>query len=193
MELHLRRRNPTATELVLDTRDLAIEKAETAAGTNAWVKTTFNLDRPTPIFGSALRIVMPPDTDRVRVTYATSPNARALQWLARTQTAGKRHPFLFTQAWAIQARSFIPLQDLPSVRMTYDATNRNLGTGGGYGRRDAPERRRQWRLQVPCRKRSCRIDRARHRRSAFKSSARALAPSLRCSKRPRASSPILNR
>ena len=124
VELHLSRRDMTATELVLDTRDLAIEKAEATAGTNAWVKTAFNLDRATPIFGSALRIVMPPDTDRVRVTYATSPNARALQWLAPTQTAGKRHPFLFTQAWAIQARSFIPSQDLPSVRMTYDATVR---------------------------------------------------------------------
>ena len=68
VELHFSRRDMTATELVLDTRDLAIEKAEAAAGTNALVKTTFNLDRATPIFGSALRIVMPPDTDRVRVT-----------------------------------------------------------------------------------------------------------------------------
>lgn len=124
VELRLSRKDAKATDLVLDTRDLTIEKVEAASDTNAWSATSFKLDEPHPVFGRALRIVMPPGADRVRVAYATSPNARALQWVPPAQTAGKVHPFLFTQAWAIQARSFIPLQDLPSIRMTYDATIR---------------------------------------------------------------------
>ncbi len=122
-ELHLIRRDATA-ELVLDTRDLAIEKVEATAGTNLWVKTSFKLDQPNPAFGSALRIVMPRGAERVRVTYATSRNARGLLWLSPAQTAGQRHPFLFTNPWAINARSFIPLQDLPGLRMTYEAVIR---------------------------------------------------------------------
>ena len=123
-ELHLVRKDVAADELVLDTRDLAIEKIDTAADTNAWVNTAFKLDPPNSIFGSALRIVMPRHANRIRVTYATSPKARGLQWLTPAQTAGKRHPFLFANPWAIQARSFIPLQDLPALRVTYEATLR---------------------------------------------------------------------
>jgi aminopeptidase N len=122
--LSFERRDPAATELVLDTRDLTISKAEAAIGSGAWVETRFTLDPATPAFGSALRIVMPPGTDRARITYLTSPGAKGLQWLTPEQTAGHKHPFLFSQAQAIQARSFIPLQDTPAVRMTYDATIR---------------------------------------------------------------------
>lgn len=121
-ELRLERRDPVATELVLDTRDLMIQNAEAAIGTGAWIPTAFRLDAATPAFGSALRVTMPPGADRARITYASSPDARGLQWLTPAQTAGRTHPFLFSQAQAIQARSFIPLQDLPGVRMTYDAT-----------------------------------------------------------------------
>jgi aminopeptidase N len=122
--LRMKRHDPAATELVLDTRDLTIVRAEAAIGDGAWVETRFTLDAATPAFGSALRIVMPPAADRVRVTYKTSPAARGLQWLEPAQTAGRKQPFLFSQAQAIQARSFIPLQDLPGVRQTYDATIR---------------------------------------------------------------------
>ena len=122
--LRLTRHDPAATELVLDTRDLTISRVEAAIGDGLWVDTRFSLDTATPAFGSALRIVMPPGADRVRVTYATSPTARGLQWLEPVQTAGRKRPFLFSQAQAIQARSFIPLQDLPGVRQTYDATLR---------------------------------------------------------------------
>ena len=124
VSLSFERRDSSATELVLDTRDLTISKTEAAIGSAAWVETPFKLDAPTPAFGSALRIVMPPGADRTRVTYMTSPGAKGLQWLTPAQTAGQKHPFLFSQAQAIQARSFIPLQDTPAVRMTYDATIR---------------------------------------------------------------------
>jgi leukotriene-A4 hydrolase len=123
-ELQLERREPAATELVLDTRDLMIQNAEAAIGSGDWIPTAFRLDAATAAFGSALRVTMPPGADRARIRYATTPDARGLQWLTASQTAGRTHPFLFSQAQAIQARSFIPLQDLPGVRMTYDATLR---------------------------------------------------------------------
>jgi len=58
------------------------------------------------------------------VQYATSPEeARALQWLDPEQTASGK-AFLFTQNQPILARSWIPCQDGPAVRVTYDATVR---------------------------------------------------------------------
>jgi len=123
-ELRFDRQDASATEIVLDTRDLDIRKVEAAIGSGAWVESKFTLDAATPAYGAALRIAAPPGADRVRVTYATSPAAKGLQWLTPPQTAGRKHPFLFSQAQAIQARSFIPLQDAPGVRFTYDATIR---------------------------------------------------------------------
>jgi len=123
-ELTFDRRDPAATSAVLDTRDLTIRKIEAATDADPWTETPFTIDPATPAFGSALRIAMPSGANRVRVTYVTSPDAKGLQWLTPEQTAGRKQPFLFSQAEAIQARSFVPLQDLPGVRLTYDATIR---------------------------------------------------------------------
>ena len=111
------------TPLVLDTRDLKIEKVEAApAGNNAaFQPATFEAGKADPILGSPLRINLPEDASRVRIFYETSPGATALQWLDPAQTADRKHPFLYTQSEAIHARSWIPLQDTPGVRFTYRA------------------------------------------------------------------------
>ncbi len=100
-------------ELVLDTRDLDIRSVTNAAG--------FELGPKDKILGSPLRIAVTPGASWVRVDYSTSPDASGLQWLDPPQTAGKRQPFLYTQSQAIHARSWIPLQDTPAVRITYEA------------------------------------------------------------------------
>uniref|UniRef100_A0A673KKZ4 Leukotriene A-4 hydrolase-like n=1 Tax=Sinocyclocheilus rhinocerous TaxID=307959 RepID=A0A673KKZ4_9TELE len=57
----------------------------------------------------------------VEIEYETSPSATALQWLTPTQTAGKKHPYLFSQCQATHCRTMIPCQDSPSVKHTYYA------------------------------------------------------------------------
>lgn len=74
-----------------------------------------------PELGQALVIDVPEGMDLVRITYATKPSATGLQWLTPEQTAGKTSPFLYSQSQAIHARSWIPSQDSPGVRTSWDA------------------------------------------------------------------------
>lgn len=132
--LKVRRLDPNATELILDTRDLNIsdvtEKAQDVLGATSknettWVSRPYHFERKDPILGQALVIELPPSkrsTEFIRIDYETSPTAPALQWLTAEQTAGRRKPFFFTQSEPIGARSWIPLQDTPQVRVTYSAT-----------------------------------------------------------------------
>ncbi|HLN80460.1 MAG TPA: M1 family aminopeptidase, partial [Thermoanaerobaculia bacterium] len=118
-----------ATRLVLDTRDLDVEKVETSADGTVWSDAAFSLAPADKILGSALTVAVPEGATRARVAYATRPQASALQWLDPQQTAARKNPFLFTQSQAIHARSWIPLQDSPQVRITYRArvrTPKNL-------------------------------------------------------------------
>lgn len=107
-----------ATHLILDSRDLTIEKVTVGPDE---MPTEFSLDREIPFLGQALKIKIDSTTTEVHVYYATSPDAEALQWLSPAQTAGKKHPFLFTQSQAILARTWVPCQDSPGIRMTYKA------------------------------------------------------------------------
>jgi leukotriene A-4 hydrolase/aminopeptidase len=107
--------------LVLDTRGLTISSVEATTDGKAFAKASFKLGAADPILGESLTIQIPEDLTAVRITYATGPKATALQWLAPKQTAGKKQPMLFTQSQAIDARSWVPLQDSPSVRITYTA------------------------------------------------------------------------
>ncbi len=113
-----------ANRLIVDTRNLEIQHVEARNARGDFSRTVFELGDSDPILGTPLTISVPAGAGAVRVHYATSPGASGLQWLDPPQTSGKRHPFLFTQSQAIHARSWIPLQDSPGVRVTYTATIR---------------------------------------------------------------------
>ena len=116
--------NGTAAAVILDTRDLEILAAETSPDGETFAPTAFQLGASDPIFGAPLTVSLTPGTSHVRVRYATSPQASGLQWLEPAQTAGGNEPYLFSQSQAIHARSWIPLQDTPSVRAPYSAVIR---------------------------------------------------------------------
>jgi leukotriene A-4 hydrolase/aminopeptidase len=107
--------------LILDTRNLHIEKVETSPDGVAFTPAKFAVGTTDKILGAPLTIPLPETATRVRIQYSTDPGASGLQWLQPSQTAGKKDPFVFTQSQAIHARSWIPLQDTPQVRVTYSA------------------------------------------------------------------------
>ncbi|MGQ4582419.1 leukotriene A4 hydrolase C-terminal domain-containing protein [Lysobacter sp. F60174L2] len=113
--------NPEATQLVLDTRDLAIEKVVGERSDDKWVDLKFDLADADERLGSKLTIEAPQQPERIRVTYETSPEASGLQWLTPAMTEGGEQPFMFSQSQQIHARSWVPLQDTPRVRFTYTA------------------------------------------------------------------------
>ncbi|HEX7047740.1 MAG TPA: M1 family metallopeptidase [Gammaproteobacteria bacterium] len=120
--LDLKRVDEDAEKVVLDSRDLGFEKVEVMVD-GEWQPAEWNLGEPVGALGQPVTIQLPEGSNKVRLAYHTSPEASGLQWLTPEQTAGE-HPFLFSQAQAIHARSFIPLQDSPGVRVTYEATIR---------------------------------------------------------------------
>jgi leukotriene-A4 hydrolase len=108
---------PSSGRVDLDSKGLTIEAVRTRTGNNV----SYVLGDAEPILGQNLQLDLPAHTDEVTITYRTSPEATALQWLNPIQTAGKRHPFLFSQCQAIHARTILPIQDTPRARVTYAA------------------------------------------------------------------------
>ena len=106
--------------IFFDTRNLDIQRVM-AVRDSSEDSLTFKLGTSRAMLGEALTVNLPADVDRIRIYYATRPGADALQWLDPVQTAGKEHPFLFTQSQAILARTWIPCQDGPGMRFTYRA------------------------------------------------------------------------
>ncbi|QXT37320.1 M1 family metallopeptidase [Sphingomonas sanguinis] len=108
---------PDAKQLVVDDNGLRI------------VTVTDAQNRPLPytvgavdkVHGAPLTITLNGNRT-VKIAYASAPGAKALQWLSPEQTAGKKQPYLFSQGEAILNRSWIPTQDSPGIRQTWDAT-----------------------------------------------------------------------
>lgn len=106
-----------ANRLVLDSKGLSINKILDQDSNPLDFKT----GPSDSVLGEPLEINILNETRTIAVHYRTSPQAEALQWLSPQQTASKRFPFMFTQSQAILARTWIPCQDSPGVRFTYEA------------------------------------------------------------------------
>lgn len=119
-EITLKYEDANAKHIDLDTRKLTISKVTDAAGNDL----PFKMNQLKAFMGSKLRVTLTNSPKKIKVYYKTDPSAGALQWLSPSQTTSKKMPFLFTQSQPILARTWIPCQDSPGVRVSYDAVVR---------------------------------------------------------------------
>jgi aminopeptidase N len=105
-----------AREIVLDSKGLDVRRVTDGKGRPL----PFAIGAVDPNLGAPLTIQFQ-GARTIRIDYASAPNAEALQWLSPEQTAGKKHPFLFSQGQSILNRTWIPTQDSPGIRQTWEA------------------------------------------------------------------------
>jgi leukotriene-A4 hydrolase len=107
---------PGAQEIILDSSGLEIERITDPAGNVL----PFTLGEGDAARGRPL-IVRIGAARRIAIRYRSGADAAALQWLTPEQTAGKAHPYLLSQGQAILNRTWIPTQDSPGIRQTWEA------------------------------------------------------------------------
>jgi len=113
--------NNQADQIVFDARDLDVKKVTTGEGSHE-SETEFILTPSVEYVGSALKVKITPSDKVVTIYYATKPGKdAALDWIDADLTADKKLPFMFTQGQAILTRSWLPCQDSPGIRITYNA------------------------------------------------------------------------
>ncbi|MGE0180277.1 MAG: M1 family metallopeptidase [Sphingomonas sp.] len=105
-----------AQEIVLDSKGLQISAVTDSAGGTL----PFQIGEGDAIRGRPVTVRMGA-ARQIRIAYTAAPDAAALQWLTPQQTAGGRHPYLFSQGQAILNRTWIPTQDSPGIRQTWEA------------------------------------------------------------------------
>ena len=106
---------PGAETVVLDSRGLAIESVKDEAGRDL----PFSVGEMVEGKGAPLTVTLG-DARRIVIDY-TASDAAALQWLSPEQTAGGEHPFLLSQGQPTLNRTWIPTQDSPGIRQTWEA------------------------------------------------------------------------
>ncbi|KAJ1617469.1 peptidase family M1-domain-containing protein [Pavlovales sp. CCMP2436] len=114
-----------AAAVVLDAKKLAISAVLVNGEAVA-----FTLSEESEVFGCALNVPLPEalrahgSRFELQIHSEAGPSSSAVQWLPAEQTAGKVHPYLFTQCQAIHARALLPCMDTPSAKYTFEAAVR---------------------------------------------------------------------
>ncbi len=105
--------------MVLDTHDLAISRVTLDGGTPTLWSVGMGHS-----YGQPLTIGIRPETRTVTIEYSTEPDSAGLYWNTAEQSYGRKEPYLYSLNQPVGARGWIPIQDTPSARMTYEATLR---------------------------------------------------------------------
>ena len=85
------------------------------------VETDFIIGTKKEYIGQPLSVKIDKNSTQINIYYKTTEDAGALDWLDPSLTAGKVHPYLYTQGQAILTRTWIPVQGTPANRITYTA------------------------------------------------------------------------
>jgi leukotriene-A4 hydrolase len=102
--------NPDAKKIIFDINGLAISQV-TVDGTPV----EFEVGPHNKYLGEPLSIPLDSTAKKVAISYKADTAADALLWVDGAK------PFLFTQSQAILGRTWMPCQDSPGVRITYNA------------------------------------------------------------------------
>ena len=107
---------PGVSTVILDDRGLEIESIADADGKPL----PFKVGVAVPDKGAPLEVTMGAARKLV-IKYASAKDASALQWMTPEQTSGKKYPFLFSQGESTNNRTWIPTQDSPGIRQSWEA------------------------------------------------------------------------
>ena len=110
--------NAKGNEIIFDENTLNITKVTLGDDEK---ETQFKLGDSVEFHGRPIHITIQPTTTKVNIYYNTTKKSVALQWLTPAQTADKKKPFLFSQGESIWSRTWLPCQDSPGIRFTYNA------------------------------------------------------------------------
>jgi leukotriene-A4 hydrolase len=104
---------------IFDIKALEIQKVTIGRGDEH--ETDFIIGKNDELLGQPLFVKIKKDTKFINIYYKTTEETEALDWLDPKLTAGRKFPFMYSQGEAILTRSWIPIQDVPSNRITYSA------------------------------------------------------------------------
>lgn len=105
-----------AKEVIFDTKNLKITSVEVDGQVAA-----YRYGEDDELLGTPLHVEITKDITSVEIFYETTEGAEALDWVNPELTAGKEHPYVFTQGQSIFTRTWVPIMDTPGLRITYSA------------------------------------------------------------------------
>lgn len=108
-----------STEVILDSRFVKVSSVNVNAKDSQW-----ELKPHSDPLGAPLHVAVPEGASKgevidLTIDLETTDKCTALQWLTPAQTSNKKHPYMFSQCQAINARSIFPCQDTPDVKSPF--------------------------------------------------------------------------
>ncbi|KAG9251283.1 peptidase family M1-domain-containing protein [Emericellopsis atlantica] len=106
-------------EVVLDSRFVHVDAVKIGDKPLQWDLKPFTEPLGAPLHVSVPEGVAKGETIDMVIDLETTSKCTALQWLTPAQTSNKKHPYMFSQCQAINARSIFPCQDTPDIKSTF--------------------------------------------------------------------------